>query len=152
MRAKTEIELFYVNVLEQPNGCLFWTATKTGHGYGQLTFRGKRRLAHHVALLLHGKEIDRSLDVDHVCHNRDKSCYGGDECQHRRCVRIDHLQQVSRSVNLLQGVRKDRYFQARHPGHEIVQGKYQRRPSSCGIIGTGPMLRCEGITLWFGGT
>jgi hypothetical protein len=42
-------------------------------------------------------------DLDHLCHNADLQCPGGRGCPHRRCVRPDHLEVVTRQVNVRRG-------------------------------------------------
>ena len=41
--------------------------------------------------------------IDHVCHNDDLSCAGGNACRHRRCFNPAHLAVTSRSQNIRNG-------------------------------------------------
>lgn len=84
------------------NGCWHWTGRIDANGYGQTSTgsrtNGTRRTtpAHRLVYeLTHGVLPRRGesghQQVDHECHNRSKSCQGGAECLHRRCVNPDHL-------------------------------------------------------------
>jgi len=91
-------------LVQKSDGCWLWLGYVDKYGYG--TFRigstvdGTRRkvYAHRWAYeQINGPAPD---DVDHDCHNKDKSCPGGITCRHRRCVRPDHLIAATRSENL----------------------------------------------------
>jgi len=85
----------------QPNGCLHWTGCIMPTGYGQMGVGDrKKRLVHVVAYEIAKGPVPEGLDVDHVCHNADPGCVGGHACLHRRCVNPDHLEAVSRLVNV----------------------------------------------------
>lgn len=53
-------------------------------------YEGRNWAAHRVSYLWGKGEIPTGLDLDHLCRNR-------------ACVNPDHLEAVSRSVNLLRG-------------------------------------------------
>lgn len=79
--------------------CLLWTASTRGAGYGQFA----RRAAHIVAWEhVHGP-VPAGLVVDHRCHNLDLTCPGGEDCWHRRCVNVEHLEPVPQYVNVYRG-------------------------------------------------
>ena len=86
-----------------PNGCWLWTATLINSGYGRLWVEGRTELAHRVAYELYVGDIPDGMTIDHRCHNEDDDCPGGIDCLHRRCVNPDHLQVVTKQVNLLNG-------------------------------------------------
>ena len=74
-------------------GCWDWTASKRPNGYGQIGEGGrycKVLYAHRVAYELYKGPIPAGLDIDHLCRNRG-------------CVNPDHLEAVTRKVNLLRG-------------------------------------------------
>lgn len=81
-----------------PNACHPWTGS-TDNGYGQVNlvvFGGKKRTHVVVWELENGDvpinpETGRKFDVDHECHNKDKSCPGGSKCLHRACGNLRHL-------------------------------------------------------------
>lgn len=71
-------EKFYDFVYPDPNtGCFWWTGRLKDSGYGLVNYKGRRRLAHRVAMEMAGFNIDGSY-VLHKCHNR-------------QCVNLDHL-------------------------------------------------------------
>jgi hypothetical protein len=82
--------------------CWVWKGA-SGDGYGLVRVEGRRRLAHRLAYEHLVGEIPAGLQLDHVCHNADKSCNGGRSCPHRRCVNPWHLEPVTNRVNALRG-------------------------------------------------
>ncbi|MFF4479470.1 HNH endonuclease signature motif containing protein [Streptomyces sp. NPDC001520] len=83
-----------------PGGCVIWTGSllKSG-GYGQINVNGGSRRVHRVAYELMVGPIPDGKVLDHVCHNRDVTCAGGDGCLHRRCINPHHLEPVSHGEN-----------------------------------------------------
>ncbi len=71
-------------------GCWEWKRGLNHGGYGSYTIDGKTRNAHRVSYEMFRGEIPPGLDLDHLCRNR-------------RCVNPDHLEAVTRSVNLKRG-------------------------------------------------
>lgn len=70
--------------------CLIWTGCKTAKGYGKFNVGGKTQYSHRLAYeALKGPLVD-VLQVDHLCRQTS-------------CCNADHLEQVSRRVNLLRG-------------------------------------------------
>jgi hypothetical protein len=94
---------FMSHVEKSRSGCWRWTGLIDKYGYGHTSVGsrsdGTRRgmLAHRLAYeRAHGVELaprghPDHRQVDHVCHNRSKSCKGGVACLHRRCVNPAHL-------------------------------------------------------------
>lgn len=70
--------------------CWEWTATKTPEGYGGLTWRQTKMLAHRVSAVLAGMDLSGGKVVDHLCWNPS-------------CVNPDHLEPVTNKENLLRG-------------------------------------------------
>ncbi len=83
-----------------PDDCWPWQAAKTkGHG---VLRRGatKNYYAHRVAYEDAKGPIPVGTEIDHVCHNRDKSCNLRDACPHRACCNPAHLEAVSHKENV----------------------------------------------------
>jgi hypothetical protein len=57
--------------------------------------------AHRFACELAKGPIPEGLRVDHLCHNQDSTCPGGETCEHRRCVNPAHLEPVTQRENIL---------------------------------------------------
>lgn len=70
--------------------CWEWTACRNREGYGRVTVEGVSQYAHRLLWLMFVGEIPEGLDLDHLCRNRG-------------CVNPDHLQPVTRSVNVARG-------------------------------------------------
>ena len=87
------LERFNNFVAPEPiSGCWLWMGYDNGPGYGMISIeRGEEQLAHRVSYELFRGAIPPGLDVDHLCRVR---------C----CVNPDHLEPVTRSVNLRRGV------------------------------------------------
>lgn len=84
---------------ETVEGCWPWPKT-AWTGYPTTVTQDGLRVGAHVAswMRVNGSVPDGHF-LDHLCHTRDASCPGGYECQHRRCVRPDHLEPVTPAEN-----------------------------------------------------
>jgi hypothetical protein len=71
------------------SGCWLWLGSLDRDGYG--LYRG--RPAHRWAWLADGRTLDPALTLDHLCATR-------------RCVRPDHMEQVTRGENTARANRK----------------------------------------------
>lgn len=110
---------FWSKIRVEPNGCWIWTGSTTGFGYGRIYVDAqvKQVYVHRWAYELFVGPIPEGLDIDHVCHNEDKSCLGGKAgCRHRLCANPDHLRTATRSQNIRAG---------RKPGPRNVAPKPQ---------------------------
>jgi len=90
------------NVVVAPNGCWLWQK-RLSRGYGRLDQvidgRPKGGLAHRVSYELFVGPIPEGMQLDHLCHTRDRACPGGPSCLHRRCVNPEHLEPVTSAEN-----------------------------------------------------
>lgn len=90
-------------VVGREDECWLWVGPIHPGGYGKTSENGKKFYAHRRAYELTYGPIPPGLDIDHVCHNQDPSCEGGDGCLHRRCCNPAHLRAATRSENLKAG-------------------------------------------------
>jgi len=106
--------------------CWLWTGSVTSTGYGRAWNGTRSDWVHRIVYELTVGPIPTGLEIDHVCHMVDKACLGGAACPHRRCVRPDHLEAVTKSVNSRRS-RQPELTRARHArqthcrnGHPLV--------------------------------
>ena len=81
------------------DGCWTWNGCVGSKGYGSIALNGKSVLVHRLAYELLVGPIPDGLQIDHRCHNDDRSCSGG-KCDHRICWRPDHLEAVAGKENV----------------------------------------------------
>jgi hypothetical protein len=84
----TRDEFFWRRVEKRADGCWQWRGNLQANGYGR--FGIKSEYAHRVSYVMHRGAIPVGLDIDHLCRNR-------------ACVNPDHLEPVTRRINLLRG-------------------------------------------------
>lgn len=70
--------------------CWNWTASKNNYGYGRLRVDGKTLYAHRLVYQWLVGPIPEDKECDHLCRNP-------------ACVNPDHIELVSRKVNVLRG-------------------------------------------------
>lgn len=90
---ESRINRLMSKVEKRENGCWIWTGANTGKGdkaYGNMTVGGRSVSAHRNAYTLLRGEIPGGMDLDHLCRVR-------------LCVNPDHLEPVTRKVNLNRG-------------------------------------------------
>lgn len=81
---------FWQNVSKSA-GCWEWQGAVMGGGYGAIKVEGRRVPAHRFAYELLVGPIGEGLEIDHLCRNRS-------------CVNPEHLEPVTRSVNVKRGI------------------------------------------------
>lgn len=70
-----------------PNGCLIWTGSISGNGYGYLAIGGRKTTpAHRYAWERANGPIPEGMYVDHMCHNR-------------ACAELSHLRLATPKQN-----------------------------------------------------
>lgn len=104
------------------NGCWIYAGHINSNGYGLVFGNGKRMYAHRVMYNLF-KPIKKGQQLDHLCRNR-------------QCINPEHLEPVSRRVNILRGngVAAQRARQTQcvngHP-FNAVDNRGHRRCNTC---------------------
>lgn len=89
-RTRTDDEAvaaFWAKV-RKTRSCWVWTGAKLSFGYGHLLWRGRYRVAHHVAYELLIGPVPDGLVTDHLCRNP-------------ACVNPEHLEPVIQRVNVI---------------------------------------------------
>lgn len=76
---------------QEVEGCLLWVGATSGRGYGDFWYEGKNVKAHRWVYEQEVGPIPEGLDLDHLC-------------RHVNCVKVSHLEPVSRSENLRRGL------------------------------------------------
>lgn len=84
-----DAERFWSKV-DRSGDCWLWLGYVRSDGYGQCYTREGNRLAHRVAYMLDGRDLDPALTLDHLCRRRS-------------CVNPNHLEQVTAEVNTARG-------------------------------------------------
>lgn len=97
----TELIYNYENCLKyfskkQDNGCLIWTGFKSNSGYGTISYKNKKRLAHRVSYEYHFGKIPKNLLV---CH----------KCDMKLCINKDHLFLGTHKDNMQDCIKKNRF-------------------------------------------
>jgi hypothetical protein len=115
---------FWAKVRKQDDGCWVWTGY-TRKGYGRVRRLNRNWQAHYLPWCAINGPVPDGLELDHVCHNPNV-CPGG-ECQHRACVRPDHVRPVPHADNV-RGAIKDRC----PAGHEYTAENSYLSPSEKG--------------------
>ncbi len=99
---------------EGQNGCLEWSGSLSGRGYGQVRIANKCRPVHRVVM---EAEIGRLLPSGvFVCHR----------CDNPKCARIEHLFIGTQKDNMLDAKSKGRMKMMFEPGHRTPYEKLPR--------------------------
>jgi hypothetical protein len=89
-------------------GCWEWTGVRIKDGYGMLSVKGQRFLAHRYALGLHlGRPIMPSIEVRHICHNPP-------------CFNPEHLEEGTHQQNMTDMVIAERQARGRNLAERLT--------------------------------
>lgn len=113
---------FYQKTTRDPNGCLVWTGSTLGGGYGCFSIRGKTLYAHRVAWEMEREAPPdgRQWTLDHLCRNR-------------LCVDVEHLELVPFQENVIRGIGPTAENDAKThciAGHELTGANLIVRPGA----------------------
>ena len=103
-------------------GCWIWQRALDRDGYGVMQAT-RRDSAHRVAYLAFIGPIPDGRVLDHTCHSTDRTCPGGNDCLHRRCVNPAHLEPVTPGENTQRGTSPSALNARKthcHRGHEFT--------------------------------
>jgi hypothetical protein len=100
----TDVERYLRWVAFRPKveQCWLWQGD-ISQGYGRFYANGKQDQAHVILKEVVDGPCPSHLERDHLCHNADLDCPGGQECLHRRCVRPSHIEYVTKGENARRG-------------------------------------------------
>lgn len=115
---------------ETAEGCWPWPGGLSEGGYSSTSVGSHCSSAHIVAWTQANGPVPTGMELDHVCHTRSESCLGGGTCLHRRCVRPDHLEPVTRLEQ--QRRRKDFQSPTCKNGHDRAEHSVQQQHSGDG--------------------
>lgn len=96
----------YLSYVDQrgPEDCWPWTGGGWGDGYGAFNAGGTGSAgAHRYGFTQLVRPLKPGETVDHICHNRDPHCPGGNTCEHRACQNPAHWEAVPGVVNVARG-------------------------------------------------
>lgn len=96
---------FWKHVEVQANGCWLWSGAIQVRGYGSCWDPAirKTKLAHRFIYEQTVGPLGPDIELDHLCHTRDKACPGGVSDVHRRCVNPADLEPVDGPENKRRG-------------------------------------------------
>lgn len=99
----------YVMVLKDDE-CWPHIGNINNSGYGTVSQElfgiQKQVTAHRIMWELFNGPIPEDMVVEHICHTealKNKECFGGISCQHRRCVNPSHLELLTFEENTKRG-------------------------------------------------
>ena len=99
-------------------GCWVWQGCQVKNGYGQLTYKGWKGLAHRLSFLRHyGALPEGDLQIHHLCANR-------------ACINPDHLEAATPIENRRAAPTKldpEKVAQIRELGDHLSQGEIAAR-------------------------
>lgn len=102
-----------------PDECWPWQAALSTMGYGKVWDGERSAYAHRIIYKDQVGPIPDGQVIDHLCHNDDMDCPGGDDCEHRQCCNPSHLGTATQAENVKRGVRdRNTHCANGHPWNE----------------------------------
>lgn len=94
------LERLLAKVVPSQSNCWGWKGSKS-RGYAYF-YADKRQRPAHLWLYeeVYGR-VPKGFELDHTCHTVD--CKLVENCPHRSCVRLTHLEMVTKSENMKRG-------------------------------------------------
>lgn len=89
-RDATVEERLRLRIVEAPSGCWIWVGAQNGNGYGRIQINKVGAYAHRVSYETFVGPIPPGYQIDHLCRRT-------------LCVKPEHLQAVTPSVNVRRG-------------------------------------------------
>lgn len=87
-----DLDWIFSRVIPEPNsGCWIWDGPPGGGGYARTTINNRQIKIHRLAWVLKNGPIPDGLELDH-------------KCRVRSCVNPDHLEPVTRQINIMRGI------------------------------------------------
>lgn len=90
-KRQVALELLYGSIDLDPDGCWLWRGVRGSNGSRCVEIAGKTHMIHRLAYEIAFGPLPPRVIIDHACHRADPYCPGDSRCQHRRCIRPDHL-------------------------------------------------------------
>lgn len=88
----SDLDRFLKYVTTNPaTQCWEWTGASDRSGYGAFKYLGKKINSHRFSYRHYKGEIPKGLDIDHLCRVR-------------KCVNPEHLEAVTRKINVERGL------------------------------------------------
>ena len=120
--AVTQFSKLVRRTVRTDKGCLEWTGSNNGSGYGEVRVGGRKHYAHRLAYEAKVGPIADGQVIDHLCRNR-------------ACINPLHLEATTHSVNIRRGLRggsiaEDGTFRCKSCGSSEFYSV--RSPRSCG--------------------
>lgn len=121
------VRIFDSAIPEPNSGCWLWAKYLNSDGYGVINVDHHNWVAHRASYIAHRGPIPDGLEIDH-------------KCRVRCCVNPDHLEAVTKVVNVRRSTAADRHKKITHcpKGHPYsgenlyIDKKGRRRCNACG--------------------
>lgn len=121
------IERFLNKISVVDSGCWEWLGSQNNRGYGVFWFNSLPTLSHRFIYEYYHGKIENTLEIDHLCRNRD-------------CCNPEHLEAVTHSTNIMRGDHQNRKVTHCPRGHE-----YNEENTRHTKVGSRICRKCQSI-------